>query len=279
MFPSSASPAPFEGDDEDGDAVERSIAVAKQQHTRDGGDGIVANTYPLDNSQLLPLPPPSGGGMSPQPARPPSTSPAPPVYDPMIPPVQHPPPSRISRTSAYPSHSKYGLPPSLVPPSRNTEPYIEDAIDGDDNDEDEATSLTLTPEERKRLQKLLEVQQKKERGTATKKPSYWERVWGRRRDIGKLVMLAFVILFALAVHAAAVHYISTYIDLAGDDPSFWIELALRVGYPILVLIALWALKVHVSTASETPPQAVSAFRSHRQHLPTRHRSSVSSTRK
>lgn len=275
MFPSSVSPASFPDDDEGGDAVERSIAAAKKQQAHEDG-GIVANSYPLDNSQLLPLPPSSGV----IPARTPSTSPsAPPVYDPMISPI----PSQqqqqqpyLPRTTSSP-HANYGLPPSLTPPSsRDTEePYVEI----DDEDRYDAASLTLTPEERRRLQKLLEVQQKKERG-ASKRPSYWERVWGRRRDIGKLVMLAFVILFALAVHAAAVHYISLYIDSAGDDLSFWIELALRVGYPILVLIALWALKLHVSSpsASSEAPQVLSQFRPHRRyHHQQQHRRKPTTT--
>ena len=74
-------------------------------------------------------------------------------------------------------------------------------------------------------------------------PSYWEKVWARRRDMVKLVVLALVVLLAISSHATIVHYLRLYLEDAAGSLEPWKEAVLRVAYPAAVLALLWHLKV------------------------------------
>lgn len=276
MFPTSVSPARFQEGEEDEDeythgnnvsstSIDKSISVATDEQRRQNyEDGIIANSYPLDRSRSMMtsnrsdhIPKQQPGSTSEHAAT--SSSSQPPVYNPIVPSIST---SSVVDHTTHPTHvdafsisdKDRGIISSSIVPHHSQFSRFDTNYNGDDQtvtnrrSSSSASAPGFTPEERARLQKILDTQQKKERAS-TKKPGYWGMAWSKRRDIGKLVMLAFVILFALAVHAAAVHYIGAYIETSADYISFWVELALRIGYPVLVLIVLWILKVHLSSAA------------------------------
>ena len=72
-------------------------------------------------------------------------------------------------------------------------------------------------------------------------PGYLETLWEKRRDVAKLCILALAILLAISAHSAAWHYIREFIETA-PNLNEWHELALRLAYPLIVLIVLWNLK-------------------------------------
>lgn len=56
----------------------------------------------------------------------------------------------------------------------------------------------------------------------------------------KLVVMALVVVLALALHWVMVHYIKTYVESA--TLSEWRELFVRVAYPVVIFLILWAIK-------------------------------------
>jgi len=181
---------------------------------------------------------------------------APPVYSPIVPPVQSgavDPRSHAAAAAAAP-HGIYdnSIIPRPIPPqnpldrrTHRSEGYENQSGTGDD-------SLSLTPQQRKRLQYILAQHSadmppvKGARYHHPQAPSYWTRAWGRRREILKLLMLALVIVFALGAHSAIVHYISSYVENLGEDSSPFTEMAVRFAYPALIFFLIWVIKVHVT---------------------------------
>lgn len=104
-------------------------------------------------------------------------------------------------------------------------------------------SQSLTPEQMRVLQDLLQQQQ---RNDSKQQPSYWSRAWAKRRDIVKLIMLACVIIFALAVNSAILHYITVFVEESGDQVSAGAEAAMRFGYPVAIVLVIWIIKVYAS---------------------------------
>jgi len=246
LLPSSMSPAFQEDDYETAEAVDKSITAARQPGGGGlhGGDSeIIANTSSPISPQLLPATVSSSAHPVPSTSYPPSAGP--PVYSPTIPPPSsYPIPHQTGNRYPPPRHNN--LPPQhhRRPQTITASKEMAEGFNADyhPDETDTTTSVAmLTPHERRHLQQLLENQQRRDR---KKKPSYWESVWGKRREIVKLVMLAFVVLLALSIHAAAVHYITAYIE--NTDVSTLAESALRIGYPVLVFVVLWILKVYVS---------------------------------
>jgi hypothetical protein len=76
-------------------------------------------------------------------------------------------------------------------------------------------------------------------------PGYMESMWARRRDVAKLFILAVVVLLAISMHSAAWHYLKEYIETA-TQLTYWQEVALRVAYPVVVVLALWHAKSFLS---------------------------------
>jgi hypothetical protein len=77
--------------------------------------------------------------------------------------------------------------------------------------------------------------------------SFFNVMWGKRRDVLKLVVLAGVILLAVSTHWSICHYAKTYLEQLsynanGDSSSAWQDAAVRIGYPLAVLLLLWILK-------------------------------------
>lgn len=75
---------------------------------------------------------------------------------------------------------------------------------------------------------------------APEEPGYAAIMWGRRRDVLKLVMLALVVWLALSSHKIAWHYLKEYIETAA--PTHLQEVAVRLAYPLAIVAVLWNLK-------------------------------------
>ena len=70
--------------------------------------------------------------------------------------------------------------------------------------------------------------------------TFWDRLGHKRAEVAKLVILAFVVLFAIACDRFATHYISAYVAKAflSETQEFFIRLA----YPILIILIVWIIK-------------------------------------
>lgn len=107
--------------------------------------------------------------------------------------------------------------------------------DGDSSVRD----VELTPEEREKLRKMVMLAAASSGGS-----SCWSRAWSKRRDIAKLLVLACLVVLALGTNATAVYYIEALVERKSLDG--YVEAAVRVAYPVVVLIIMWALKMYAS---------------------------------
>ena len=80
-------------------------------------------------------------------------------------------------------------------------------------------------------------------------PTFLDRMWARRRDIVKLVVLGMVVLFAVSSHWSISHYIKLYIEQLPYAKSVWVEAAVRAAYPAAILLIIWILKTPLSSSS------------------------------
>ena len=76
--------------------------------------------------------------------------------------------------------------------------------------------------------------------SAPQGPGYFDTLWARRREVGKLCVLALVVLLAMALHSAAWHYLRDYVESGALTQGQ--EVAIRVGYPLVILLLLWHAK-------------------------------------
>lgn len=74
----------------------------------------------------------------------------------------------------------------------------------------------------------------------TPEPSFFDVMWGRRRDILKLVILSMLIVFAVSLHDAVSHVLKKYI--MENDISDKSETMLRFAYPLVILLFIWIAK-------------------------------------
>jgi hypothetical protein len=70
--------------------------------------------------------------------------------------------------------------------------------------------------------------------------NYFDKLWAKRRDVGKLVIFSLVILFALSFHDVTTYYLKQYLEDAMMSPTK--EFLLRLLYPLLVIITLWNIR-------------------------------------
>ena len=93
----------------------------------------------------------------------------------------------------------------------------------------------------------------KERQTYPKRETYVDvventtmtgKLWDKRREVTKLVILTFVILLAMSTHGFVCHYLKDY--FINTPLSFWKEVSLRALYPVFVFITMWLTKASIS---------------------------------
>ncbi len=69
-----------------------------------------------------------------------------------------------------------------------------------------------------------------------------ELLWERRRDAAKLALMSLVILLAISMHSTVWFYIKEFIEMY-PSLTYAKELGIRVGYPILVFVIMWYVKI------------------------------------
>lgn len=72
-------------------------------------------------------------------------------------------------------------------------------------------------------------------------PGYIDKMWGKKRDVMKLFMIALIFMSALSLHWVAKHYMKDYLE--SNVMSQTKELIFRLLYPISVLFVLWNMRV------------------------------------
>lgn len=71
-------------------------------------------------------------------------------------------------------------------------------------------------------------------------PSLWDRMADKRSDVMRLVVISFVIVFALSVHGIITHYLNDYVSRSSVSDA--LEMAIRFSYPLIVLVLIWIMK-------------------------------------
>lgn len=122
--------------------------------------------------------------------------------------------------------------------ARNGKSKHQEAFEEEENEAEQDDVASLTPQQRMQLRQMMLAAYAKE-------PSLWSKVWSKRRDMLKLLVLACVVVLALGTHSAVMHYVATYIQ-ESEIESWYTELAIRVGYPIAIFVVMWLLKLAVS---------------------------------
>lgn len=119
----------------------------------------------------------------------------------------------------------------LTQPTNKPQVQIPNAYNG---------SLSSAQADADRQMMFLQMQEHLQMQQDSQRSGWMDRCWHRRRDVMKLVVMALVVVLALALHWVMVHYIKTYVEAA--TLSEWRELFVRVAYPVLILLILWAIK-------------------------------------
>lgn len=99
-------------------------------------------------------------------------------------------------------------------------------------------------QEQKILMALNNMQKQKqvEQYTPTNvQPSYIDKLFSKKKELGRLLQFSMIILLALSLHLVIKHYLKIYIS--ERDLSFERELFIRILYPLAILFILWNLKV------------------------------------
>lgn len=77
----------------------------------------------------------------------------------------------------------------------------------------------------------------------SEQPSYFDKLFGKKKELYKILQLSLMITLGLSVHFVVDHYLQKY--LAEHDMSFERQLILRLLYPLAVLFIVWNLRVFV----------------------------------
>lgn len=78
---------------------------------------------------------------------------------------------------------------------------------------------------------------------APAEPSYLDKLFGKKKELYKILSLSLIITLGLSLHFLIDHYLTKYIT--EHELSFERQLILRLLYPIGVLFVLWNLRVFV----------------------------------
>lgn len=79
--------------------------------------------------------------------------------------------------------------------------------------------------------------------TEAESPSYFDKLFGKKKEMYKILQLSLMITLGLSIHFVIDHYLQKY--LAEHDMSFERQLILRLLYPAAVLFIVWNLRVFV----------------------------------
>lgn len=76
--------------------------------------------------------------------------------------------------------------------------------------------------------------------TYAEDPTYLDKMWNKKKDMGKVVGFALVIVFAIAVYSVFEFWVKDFV--AASLLTHKQELGLRLLFPILLLFIMWNLK-------------------------------------
>lgn len=74
-------------------------------------------------------------------------------------------------------------------------------------------------------------------------PSYFDKLFGKKKELGKIMQFTLIIVLGLSIHYLIDHYLGNYIS--NHDMSFERQMFLRILYPVAILFILWNLKVFI----------------------------------
>jgi len=99
-------------------------------------------------------------------------------------------------------------------------------------------------QEQRIKQAISQLQRKKEElAVVSQQQSYVDKLFNKKRELGKLLQFVFIIVLGLSIHALIEYYLNNYIN--DGDLSPWRQFFLRLLYPAAILFVLWNLKVFV----------------------------------
>jgi hypothetical protein len=75
---------------------------------------------------------------------------------------------------------------------------------------------------------------------AIEEPGYIERLGLRSRDVVRLIVLAFMIALGISIHWVGSHYITEWLE--SSDFNARQRLAVRLSYPIMIVVVMWNIK-------------------------------------
>jgi len=108
--------------------------------------------------------------------------------------------------------------------------YKQATMDNSNNDQKLAALMT-------------ELKKKKAAQATEEQPSYFDKLFGKKKELYKILQLSLMITLGISIHYLIDNYLVKY--LADNEMSFERQLLLRVLYPIALLFILWNLRVFV----------------------------------
>lgn len=143
------------------------------------------------------------------------------------------------------SMTDYYEEPVLVPTTSKKETPIQPPISRSSGDE---SLLQKQFETDQKLAALVSELKKRKSSapvatTDQEQPSYFDKLFGKKKELYKVLQLSLIITLGLSLHFLMDHYLSRYIS--DNDMSFERQLILRLLYPAAVLFVLWNLRVFV----------------------------------
>ena len=125
--------------------------------------------------------------------------------------------------------------PQLAPMKHESLPIPVPSMESPLMTPDEKVYLLSAELKRQREQNQQQQQQQ------PSQPGYLDKLWGKKRDVLKLVMFMLVFMLALALHWVAKHYMREYLD--ANALTTGKEFLFRMLYPCAVLFILWNMRV------------------------------------
>jgi len=93
-------------------------------------------------------------------------------------------------------------------------------------------------EQQQRIQHQQQMQQVKQMSYMhQQEPSYWDKLSSKKKETGKFIQSALIILFAISLHVVIDFVLKHYLE--AYDISWNRELAIRILYPLAILFLAW----------------------------------------
>lgn len=94
-----------------------------------------------------------------------------------------------------------------------------------------------------KMMTLVAELKKKKAETSPVEPSYFDKLFGKKKELLKLLQLALIVTLGISLHFLIDHYLNKY--LADNEMSFERQLFIRLLYPLSIVFLLWNLRVFI----------------------------------